>query len=103
MPANRPSVAECWVTQEEAVRLLGVSCSTVARWARTGRLPATRAIRGRRYDVGGVLEERAVAKAAADAAAARKKQRDDPPAGWLLVADAAASIGIRTPVHKREA
>ncbi len=100
MPANRPSVAECWVTQEEAVRLLGVSCSTVARWARAGRLPATRAIRGRRYDVGGVLEERAFAKVAADAAA-REKQRDDPPAGWLLVADAAASIGIsRNPLRR---
>ena len=46
------SVAERWVSQQEAMRLLGVSCSTVARWARTGRLPATRAIRGRRYDVG---------------------------------------------------
>ena len=55
-----PSVAERWVSQQEAMRLLGVSCSTVARWARTGRLPATRAIRGRRYDVGGVLEEKAL-------------------------------------------
>jgi len=94
-------VAERWVTQEETVRLLGVSCSTVARWARTGRLPATRAFRGRRYDIGGVLEERALAKVAADAAAARKNQRDDPAAGWLLVADAAASIGIsRNPLRR---
>ncbi len=83
------------------MRLLGVSCSTVARWARTGRLPATRAIRGRRYDVGGVLEERALAKAAADAAAARKKQSEGPPAGWVWVAEAAASLGIsRNPLRR---
>jgi len=82
---------------EEAVTLLGVSCSTVARWARIGRLPATRAIRSRRYEVGGVVGERALAKAAADAAAVRKKQSDHPRAGWPFVADAAAGIGISTP------
>ena len=78
------------------MRLLGVSCSTVARWARTGRLRATEPLRGRRYDVGGFLDDRAAAKAEAEAAAARVVRSVEPPAGWLSVADAASGIGIST-------
>ena len=67
--------------------LLGVSCSTIARWARTGRLPATRPTHHRRYDVGGELESRA-------ARAAREVRPAEPPEGWVTVPELVAELGI---------
>lgn len=82
------------------MRLLGVSGATVARWARTGRLPATRPTRGRLYDIGGVLEAKAAAQRAAEAAA-RDKLSCRTPAGWMLLADAASDLGIsRNPLRR---
>lgn len=69
--------------------VLNVLCRTVARWASTGRLPATDGRRGRRYDVGRFLEARVMAERTEE-----RKRQTGPPAGWVVLADVAADLRI---------
>lgn len=82
-------VPERWVTQREAMDLLNVSCRTLARWASSGRLPATQPTHHRRYDVAGILEARAQAELAA-----REVRRVGPSEGWVRITAVAAELRI---------
>lgn len=81
---------EQWVTQQEAMALLNVSCRTVARWASVGRLPATQPTHHRRYDVGGILDALAQAERAA-----AEVHPVGPPEGWVPMTKVAAELVLR--------
>ncbi len=93
--ARRPSGA--WVSQSEAMALLGVSRGTIARrWARQGRLAATPPAKGRRYDIGPLLVAGEQARVCKGDATTR------PPRGWVLLDDAADELRLAK-FHLREA
>ena len=54
---NETRAQETLLTRSEVARILGVSPTTVTRWAREGRLPCRRTLGGHHRYASGVIEQ----------------------------------------------